>query len=66
MKIYKRLEGFEKRITRQLGNDPTPNIAEVKAEVEEIWKSVDELYERLFFPTFVITKIKIEVETKNI
>lgn len=65
-KIQRRLYSFEWRVTCQLGSRQTPDISEVKAEIAELWKLVNELHERSVFPRPIIMKVQPEVEIKNI
>lgn len=60
------MDAFHKRLIHQLGSGQTPDVLELKAEVDEIWKLVDELYDRPFILAPIITEIKLEIEFENI
>lgn len=51
---------------QQLGREKTPDIVEVKSEVDKINKMVMELYDRLIIPELVITQVVPEVYIDNI
>lgn len=53
-------------MTHQLGRGQIPNITEVKIEVAEIKKIVDDLYDIPFIPTPVTIMIEQEREVENI
>lgn len=44
----------------------TPNIGEIKAEVDKLWKLLNELYERLVLQAPVIMEIEPEIKIENI
>lgn len=56
-----RLDAFEMRITRYLGSGQTLSILEVKVEVAEIRRMVDELYARPFILKRDVMNIMPEV-----
>lgn len=60
------MDGFEIRITHQIEGVKSSNIAGVKTKTTELWKLVDELYERPVYPTPILGEILSEEEIKNI
>lgn len=64
--VYRRLDEFDKRMTRQLGSEQILTIAKVKTEVVEIKKMVSDLYDRPFILALVVLEVELEIHIKNI
>lgn len=59
------LDTFEQQMNQQMGSGQIPDIAEVKFEVAEIKKMVDELYDRPFIPSPVVAEVELGIYVQN-
>lgn len=65
-KVQSRWDAFDQRMIRQMGSVQNLNIVEVKEEVAEIKKMVNELYDWPFILVPVITEVEPKIHVVNI